>query len=81
MALDFRNYGKKLTLEKCASLYEDFMQILTPLPAKVGVKGRIVVLPDEVWVTQWQQEHIFSSVLGNLENWRGIPIKVIGSLA
>lgn len=33
--------------------------------------------PKEIYVSQEQQKHIFSCVLGNFEFWRGIPLKVV----
>lgn len=76
IALDVRGYGKKVTLEKCAALYEDMVQIMTPVPVKLGVKGRVIVLPDEIWITDWQYENVFRGVFGHWQLWRGIPIVV-----
>lgn len=74
--LDVRKKGKKLTLKDCAEMYkalEDSAVRYTELDSI----GRIIIIADEVWVTQWQADNIFSSLGGQWKFWRGIAIKVM----
>lgn len=66
--IDVRTKGEELTLRDCANYYEE---IDSQWPNAPHVK----YLPDEIWITEWQHEHIFSSRGGKWEYWRGIPIK------
>lgn len=70
IALDVTERGETLTLEKLAELLDDST---TSLP---GPGVRLVYLPDELWVTEWQYDNIFSSAGGKWKYFRGIPIKV-----
>lgn len=75
IALDFRRFGKKLTLTKCAEVYDDVVKLLSPMAIGLGVKERVSVTPDEIWITQ-EQRFLFSSGIGNWDTWRNLPIKI-----
>jgi hypothetical protein len=80
--LDVRRYGKDLTLENCGELYDKVRYMhMSVQEFHIKVQRRelddgIIIAPDELWVTKWQHENIFSSLSGPWEYWRGIPIKV-----
>ena len=76
--LDVRKYGKKLKLEHCAELYDHVTANMSPMAVNIGYKGRVMILPDELWVTEWQATNIFSNtnIGSRWDYFRGVPIKV-----
>lgn len=80
IVIDVRAAGKDLTLRDCAAAYDEVTNMAyTPAAMRTflfkTLTTKVVCLPDQLWVTTEQHKLIFSSMAGNWEYWRGIPIR------